>query len=821
MNHILQDLRYGFRLLRKTLGMSAAAALALALGIGANIAIFSLVDALWLRPLPVPDADRVVTLYTGMATSHGESGEGATSYPDLIDLRAQSQSLADLVASERRGAFLDDHGTARQLLVSAVSDNYFALFAVKPAAGRLFAENEFRQQNPTPVALISYRFWQEHFAGDRAVLGQVLTLTGSRYTIVGVLPRDFRGTQPLLDPELWVPLTAWHQNMPTEAARMSDRRQRDFEVFARLRPGVEMRTAAVELAGIQQRLASAYPATNAGRKFTIVFESQSHGTMLAVLGAVFLSIALMVLLIACADVANLLLARGEYRRHEVATRLALGASRWRIVQQMLTESVLLVTLGVAFALVVAYCIIASLPALAPPVSMPFSISAVLDVRALLFGLAVGIVTACVCGVAPALQASKARPIQAMKDESGQVRGRERGRNILIVAQITMSLVLIVVAGLLVRTVVAAQNAHPGFDARGSMLLVDIYPDFRSANLGSSNPMARLHTFYDDLESEIPGLPGVTGFGIAGRLPLSGHGDGANRRVVLPGADAAHLDGVPVNETSVSEGYFNAIGTRLLRGRVFTRADREGSPRVAVINQSMARRFWPNQDPVGQHFRVPGAAGFDCEVVGLVEDGKYGDLGEDVRPYMFLAWHQEPWGGATLVIATASDPGSLAVTVRERLRAMDKNVAVAHTVTMRQHMRDAVYSQRLAAILAGGLGSLGIVLAAVGLYGVISYVVGRRTHEIGIRVALGASRADILRLFLRRGLAVALIGIALGTAGALGAGKVLDSLIYGVSPRDPLTFVTAGVLLLLIVLTAAYLPARRAARIHPMEALRHE
>jgi predicted permease len=810
MDRIFQDLRYGLRLLLKSPGVSATAILTLALGIGVNVAVFSFVDAIWLRSLPVPDASRIVKLYTSQPSSTGEVRAGATSYPDLLDLRAHSTTLGELVAAERRGGFLEQDGITHQLLIEVVSENYFSLFAVRPAVGRLVGEAELKAGS-APVAVLGYRFWQQHYRGDRSVAGALLVLRGSQYTIVGVLPPQFRGTEPLLDPDLFVPLGSWHQNAPGEAARITDRRRRDFEVYGRLRPGFTMDQSRTELAILDRALAEEYPESNAGRKFSVVLESQSHGSSLAVLGSIFLAIAALVLLIACANVINLLLARGEYRRNEITMRLVLGAGRTRLLQQMLTESALLAAVAAVVAVVFGYALISALPALVPLAGRPITIGAQLDGRAFLIAIVTAIATVFLCGLAPALQALK-QPGPGLKDSGYHISTPQGAvRNALIVAQLAISLVLAIASGLLLRSVFAAQASHPGFDARASLLLVDVFPQYR---------LARLRSYFRDVQGEMNGLPGVMHFAVAGRLPLSGHGDGATRRIVVAGA-VGGAAGVPVNYTSVSPGYFAAMGTLLLRGRDFNAGDVFEAPHVAIVNRSMAARFWPGGDPIGQHFAVTGAGGYDCTVVGLVEDGKYSSIAEDPRPYMFMAWEQEPWGGATLVFATANDPANLASAVRDRLRAIDRNVVLARFVTMREHMHDAIYEQRLAAQLSAALAGLGILLSAIGLYGVISYLVGRRRREIAIRMALGASPKAVLSLFLSRGMWLAVLGIALGSLGAFAASRFIASLLFGVTARDPLTFAGAALGLLLVVAVATYLPARRATQIEPLEALRSE
>lgn len=811
MDTFLQDLRYGVRMLRKAPWLSGTAILILALGIGANVAIFSFVDAIWLRPLPVPHPERLVRVYTSLPAPAGTDAFAENSYADMLDIRAQSRLLADVAAAERRGAIFEQNGEARQLIVNVVSDNYVSLLGAMPAAGKTFSAAP-PAAGPMEV-MLSYAFWQQQFGGERAIVGQEIVLSGRHYLVVGVLPRDLLSAARMINADVWIPVRSWLQAHPGERANLADRENRVYDVIARLRDGVTIPQARTELATIATRLATAYPATNSARAFLVESEAESGGRQLRALSILLLAIAGLVLLIACANVANLLLARAESRRQETATRMALGASGVRLVRQLLTESLLLAVAGAAAAIAVANWVLSALPALTASFEFPLTIDARLDARALLFAGVAGIAAVFASGLAPALQVSRTNMVGTLKSPlGGGVQGTRHAwiRGAMVFGQIAVSMMLVVATGLLVRTMLAVESLDLGFNSRQPMLLVRVLP-------AGNKPQG---AFDRSVQETLKSLPGVKRVALASRVPMSGSGGGATEELFIPGRPLVNGRGVKINYVAVSDGYFEAMGTPLLRGRTFTAADSEKSTRVAVINRAAAYRFWPEGNATGERFRVGKADGPEYEVVGIVQNGKYNDVTEDEMPYLFLNLAQNPSGYSTIVIAAGSDPASLAIPVRDRLRK-EGDCVVLHTMTLGEYMRGVVFTQRIVAQLVGALGGLGLLLAAAGLYGLVSHLVSRRTHEIGVRMALGAPRAAVFRLVLGRGITLAAAAVALDAVLALALSKTLAALIFGVSTRDPLTFLASALALLLLAIAASYFPARRATRIEPVEALRCE
>jgi len=822
MDSFVHDLRYGVRMLFKSPGLSAAAILTLALGIGANIAIFSFVDALYYRPLPVPHPEQIVAIYTSCTTPNGGVDRHCgISAPDLVDAKAQSKSLVDAAYYERRGAILLENGEVTHLLVNQVSDNWMEMMAVTPAVGRIFTAAEQAQGSTPPEVMLSYSFWKRHYNADPAIVGKVMTFTGRQWTVIGVLPDRYRGTLAILDPELTIPMTSWTRAFKGGGQRLQDREYRYYEAYGRLRSGATVEQLNAELSTISSRLAQAYPKSNSNRDLSAVPERESRGETTQRLSLILTAIAGLVLLIACANVANLLFARSEARRREMATRLALGATRLRIARQFFLESALLALLAAAGAILAGRWMVDSLPSLLAGIPMPISIDARLDLRALLFAAASALSAVFLFGIAPAVDASRTNLLGSMRTQTSAGSDTSRQpwiRDGMVVVQMAISLMLIVSTGLLLRTLFRMQAMDPGFSAHNPMLITQVdAPDAPKGTRGVD--------LFRALQRDLATLPGVKSVAFASRMPMGPSGGGHADEVMVPGKLQPDGRGIRVKSAYVSQGYFETLGTRLMRGRTYTLADDDSKLGVAVVNQSFARKFWGDGDALGEHFTIGKQsdglqAGKDFEIIGIVEDGKYNDLTEDPQPYLFLNMSQFRDADATFMVATAGDAASLSLPVRRTMRDQHR-MTVTQLITLREFMRSTMYTNRLAAQLISVMCGLGVLLAAVGLYGVIAFLVGKRTHEVGIRMALGASRENILALFLRRGLLIAAVGLALGVAGGLAASKLLASLLYEVGARDPLTYVGGGVLLIGISALATYIPARRATRIEPMEALRYE
>jgi putative ABC transport system permease protein len=812
MATLIQDLRYAFRVLRKSPGFTAIAIFTLALGIGANVAIFSYVDELWLRPMPVPHADRLVRIYTSSPSSHGEIELGENSYPDFEALRA-AKSLAGVAVLERRGAMYDDGSQNRLLSAAVLSDNFFDVMQPSSAHGRTFTEAELRNGDARPI-VISYPFWRRAFNSDSGIVGRSIVLSRQAVTVYGILPRGFRGTESDMVPDVWIPFTTWWQISAGDRARKTDRSFRDLEMFGKLREGATLQQARAELTGIAGQLAQAYPQSNANRKMTALYERDTRGDETAREGLVLLSVAGLVLLIAAANVAGLVIARIEYRRREITTRLALGAGRGRIVRQLLTETMILAIGGGTAALMLGDVVLQAIPSLMPRTSIPAGVDAYVSSRTLVAAVAAVAVSLLIFALAPAWLATRLNPVSGLRQrgaESGGTRGFSR--NALVVVQVALSLVLVVSAGLLVRSLWKGLKLDPGFNAHQRMLVIDFGPDMRT--------QAEDVRLVQELRSRMEALPAVTGTTAALRVPFGLSGSGMTHKVFVARSLGSDREGATINYAPVADRYFEVLGTRILRGRPIERHDLELEARVAVVNQQMAARFWPDQDPIGKTMRLDQPGGEEYEVIGVAENGKYNEIQEDSMPYFFLPMKPYDYGETEMAISTNSDPRTLAVSFRQALRGLNPNAAILEMVTMREHMRQALYVQQVDSRLITALGLLGLVLVAVGLYGLMSFVVGKRTQEIGVRLALGSQRSAIFKLMVRYAVRLTVIGVILGTAGAIMAGHYLRTLLVGVAPLDPLVFTISIAVLLAITFAAALVPAMNAIRVDPVVALRDE
>src|SRR5262245_14472494 len=806
-----QDLRYGARMLMKQPGFTTIAALTLALGIGANTAIFSVVNSVLLRPLAVAEPERLMRI--------GRQ----TSFPNYRDL-AEGNEAFSAVAAHSVGQFNLGEGDAMsRVMGELVTGNYFPTLGVPAALGRAFGTETDGAPGAHPVAVISHGLWRRRFGAEAGLVGQTIVLNGRQFTVVGVMPEGFHGTWPLgWAPEIWAPVTMQPQILPG-ADRFGDRGNAWLEVFGRMKPGVSPAQAQSAVSLGAKRLAEAYPKENRGLERIEVYPlSEVRGADFIRVIPVFLGlvtvIAGLVLLIACANVANLLLARAVRRRQEVAIRLALGASRWRLIRQLLTESVLLALAGGGAGCLLAAWLTGLLRSIHPPTPVPIEISATLDVRALGFTLAVSVLSGLLFGLAPAWYASKLDLVPMLKDDRRTGGGRTARfslRNLLVVSQVAVSLVLLICAGLFIRSLGRAQSLDPGFETERALTV-----PLNLESVGYDEARGRL--FYQRLLDQVESAPGVQSASLAQHIPLT---LSRNSYVVaVEGYDAKGSERLGVDSNTVGPRYFETMGIPIIAGREFNRQDGPGAPLVVIINEMMARRFWSGPQPaLGRRLRFTGRDNTFTpyyEVVGVAKDSKYGSPGEEPKSYLYLSTLQDYGRSRVLHARTMGDPNLLRRAVRDSILALDKGLLV-EVATMRENLVIAFLPARVAAWLLGLFGLLGLSLAVVGIYGVISYSVSQRTGEIGLRMALGAESRDILRLVIGKGMSLTLIGVGLGGAVSLALTRFLSSLLVGVSATDPLTFLAVPLLLTSIALLAALIPARRATKVDPMIALRCE
>jgi predicted permease len=820
VEELWQDVRFGARLLMKRPGFTLVIALTLALGIGANTTMFSLLDAVFLRPLPgIAEAERIVQIVRTRANGQGYE---TVNYDDYRDYRDQNTTFTAITA-ERIGQFhLSTDRSAERVIGAIVSGNYFDVFGVRPAQGRLLQASEGVVEGADPVAVISERLWRNQL-GAEPVIGKTISLNSYPYTIIGVAA-EFNGASRIARTDVWIPITMWRQAQgnPLEA-RASDSMLNGRggfwggQHYGRLKPGVTIEQAHADISTIAGRLRQIYPETNANRGARVIAGfgiTPWHRREIGRLIGFLFGIVVLVQLIACANVAGLLLARASARRKEMGIRLALGAGRARIARQLLTESAMLALLGGALAIVVAlwltYWISAQLPAEFRDLGTPIGFAP--NWRVLSFTLGVSIATGLLFGLAPALQSSKPDLIPALKDSARSFSHRSgaRLRGVLVVAQIALSLTLLISAGLFVRTLQKANAINVGFEV-GSVLTAKV--DIRRQNYSE----AQEGEFYQRLLERAASLPGAQAAGLSNNAPLSGV--------------SSSVSGIVDNQPEfylgfhiVTPGYLDTMGIPLLAGRQFTKQDDVRSSRVAIINETFAREGWPNQIPVGKFFKS-GLGDEPVEVIGVVRDAKEnGSLFyETTRVAYFPLAQERPCCSSemTLLLRAVTKPELLIAAVRQEIHALDPNLPVYNVKTLEQYRRDQLFKERLRAALIGGFGLLALVLASLGLYGALSYSVAQRTQEIGVRMALGARTGDVLWLVVGDGIRLTAIGGALGLAGAFAAARVLKSMIYGVSPTDPQTFIVIPLLLTFVALLACWIPARRAARVDPMIALRCE
>ncbi len=831
MSDLWKDLSYSFRNLLAHPGFTAVAVVSLALGIGLNTTIFSLVNAILLRPPAVEEPTELVEIYSSKPGGVIWDDYATHSYPDYENYRDDNEVFSGLVGHSLALASLSLEGRSDLVIGSIVTGNYFEVMGVRPFLGRTFGPEEDREGADQPVAVLSYGFWQRHFGGDPSVLGQTIRLNGTHYSILGVLPTEFTGTVSGFSPELWVPTVRVSEidpmgmqdvaGTPATDNRRIERGMRWMFITARLKDGISIDQAQTQMATLAARLAEEYPETNEDIGVALVPSSgvRLHPYLdrtITPMAALLLGVVGIVLLIACANVANMLLARATTRRREIAVRLAIGASRGRLIRQLLVESLLLSGLGGIFGLLLSVWTTRFLEAFRPPIPISITVDLGIDIRVLLFTVLASLLTGLVFGLVPALQASRTDLVSSLKEAifDRKASGRFSLGNLLVVGQVALSLILLIAAGLMVRGLAAAKDTDLGFvpDQLGVV----------SLNLGMNgyeDPDAKV--FYERSRERIRALPGVESVTEATRLPLGLDinmneiwVDGHN---LTPDEDSPYLADV----SFIGEDYFQTFGIPLLEGRDFGPSDNEDGPSVVVVNEAFAKMFWPNESAVGKRLRRRTMDGPISEIVGVSRNYKVRSVGEDARPYLHYYREQRfnPYG--SIVFRTQGDPAVLLETVRRELLAMDPDLLIMESDTMVGRMAFALFLVRSGSQLFSGFSILSVLLAAVGLYGLVAYWVSQRTREIGIRMALGADGGSVLGLVVKRGMTLAIVGMAVGLTGAFAGSRLLESFLYGVRPWDPLTFIVSSVVLLGVAFLANAIPARRASRVDPLIALRYE
>lgn len=810
----LQDIRYAFRMLLKRPGFTVIVVLTLALGIGANTTIFSALDAVLLNPLPYKDPDRLVVIWeTNKHLGPEMWDRNEVAMGNFLDWRSRNQNFDQLAALFDTAMNLTGVGEPQRIQSCVVTTNFFQAIGVQPMLGRSFLPEEEKPGAPFTV-ILSHDLWQRQFGSDPNIINKSLTLNAHQVAVVGVMPPGFELQFPTSKHvDMWVPFI-----IDVADPDYHDRSQNFLYTVARLKPNVSQEQAQAEMSLIASQLQQQYPETNAERGVRVVpLHKQVVGNVESYLYMLFAAVGFL-LLIACTNVAGLLLARVTARHREVAIRIAVGASRWRLIRQLLTESVILSALSGLFGLLLAYGGVKILIALTPS-EVPRLHEIGLHVPVFLWTLTISIVTGVLFGLAPAVQASKPDLNTALKESSGRNPGSFKGsglRNLLVVSEVAVALLLLVGAGLMTKSFVRLQQVDPGFDATNVVSMNIALPT-------SKYRQQQVNVFYDQLIERLRNLPGVKSVAGIDVLPLS-NGNVSSRFLVegapfVPLADRPYA-GVRV----VTPDYFQTMGIPHLRGRSFTEQDQGNTPGVVIVNEALANRYWPNEDAIGKRLgsfeEVPGKQKW-LEIVGVVGNVRHKAIEMEVMEEVYFPYKQSPGNFMNLVVRTTSDPASMVPAIRSQVLSVDKDQPVSDIMTMDQRVAKSVAAKRFVMFLLGAFSILALGLASVGIYGVMAYLVTQRTQEIGVRMALGAQKRDVLKLVVRKGMALAIIGAAIGLVASLALTRLMRSLLFEVTPTDWLTFVTASTVLLIAALLASYIPAHRATKVDPLTALRYE
>jgi predicted permease len=814
---LIQDIRYGIRSLYSNPGFTLVAVLALALGTGANTAVFSVVNAVLLRPLPYREPDSLIMLWSSSPKT--DRLREPVSVPDMLDYRSQSSTLEGIASLAYDDFNLSTGDVPLHVQGSMVTANFFSVLGVTPALGRFFAAGEDRA-GPGRVVVISNGLWKRRFGADPGILDHTIQLNGGTFNIIGVAPATFRS--PEKTDELWIPLTldgSDRLRVPstTTPENLASRKFRFMKCVARLRSDATIETARADLSTIAARLEQQYPDMNSGFTVNLIsIQDQIIGDIKPAL-RLLLAVVALVLLIACANVANLLLARGSGRHREIAIRLALGARRARVIRQLLTESTLLGLVGGAAGLLLAYAGIRVLIAI-NPANIPRLDNLGIDFRVLGFTLVVSLAAGLLFGVAPAIQVTKPDLCEALKEGTrGSTEGgvRQKTRSALVVLEVALTNVLLICAALMLRSFYTLQSVEPGFAPANVLTMQVALPP---AKYSEDSLMS---SFFEQALKRMATLPGVESVGAATTLPLQPDTAFSRRFTIENRAPASPNERLTASYRAVSPDFFSALLIPVLKGRVFTDSDRDQTPPVIVINEAMKRLYWGDEDPVGRRMAITAEGGVKREIIGVVGNIKQSSLHAESGAEMYETYLQSPWSFMAVVIRTAGDPNGIADAVRREILAVDPEQPVFDIRTMQQIVDESINQPRLYTTLLAIFAAVATILAAVGIYGVMSYTVSQRRHEIGIRMALGANPPDILRMVVRRAINLSVTGIAIGLAAAWFLTRLVQDLLYGVAPRDPVAFLVIPLGLALVALGSSYWPARRATRVDPMVALRTE
>jgi predicted permease len=810
MQRFWQDIRYAMRVMRKKPAFAVFAILTLALGIGVNTVVFSIANAILLRPIPATEPDRLIRIY--QRTAEG-SVQQRFSYPDYKDLSDGTSLLEGIAAVSLAPFRLESGDHSEQILGEAVSGNYFSLLGVQALHGRVISEAD-DQSGSRSVVLLSQRFWEQRFENNSSVNGQTIRLNGKVFDVIGVMDSKFTGTFAGARIDAWIPLLNSQSMM--ESDWQNDRGKMSVHLMARLKPDVSIDQVNAELGSVFSRLEKAYPDTNRGKRIFSTPATLLHGNLrkgASIFFAAVMVLMAVVLLIACSNLASLLVTRAMERSREMAIRISLGANRKLLAQQLFTESFLFAVLGGVAGLAVAVWTSQLIITFWPVPTVPIHFDFQPDVRVFLFCFGLTVLTGVLLGLAPVLQGNRQDLVSALKQDSGSsFFSRMRLKNVLLTAQISLSLILLICAALFVQSWQNAEQLDPGFNPQ-NMLAMDI----NVAEKGFTKEQGVL--YYEQLAQRVQNLPGVVSVALTDLAPV----DLATARTpvrIAGHAPPAGQDALLISSNRISPGYFETTQMQLLRGRDFQEQDDANAKPVVIINETMARRYWQNEDPIGKSFQI-GEGFVSGAIVGIAKDAKYRTPGEEPTPHMYLPYEQFYEPGLSLLIRTQQNPKSLVHPIEREMSLLDSNIQAFFARSMEEHLAFSFLPVRLGGSLLGFFGLLGLLLACIGIYAAISFQVAQRKREIGIRMAIGARPQRILQLFVQRGLKLSLIGSAIGMVGSFAVTQLLSSLLIGVGTHDPITFVLVPLSLILVSFFASALPAYRASRLDPLKSLRYE